>query len=144
MKFLAPALTAAALILLPVSSVVAQQGKLLEVPVGKTFARGEINWDTNLGRIGFAWAVLDVGGAAHVCGATSASTSFAHRNTRAAFRKAWVKQGATKIMTDLAYFTRAPRGSDLGSVKALCKPLAGGAAAGKRFQLGFDPVKVRN
>lgn len=46
-------------------------------------------------------------------------------------------------MSDLSFFARAPRKAEIATVKARCKPLAGGAGQGRRFQLGFDPVKVR-
>ncbi|MBV7397020.1 hypothetical protein [Mameliella sediminis] len=121
----------------------AQQATLLEVPVNQAFAKGEINWDTALGQIEFVWAVLDINGVTHVCGATSASTSFAHSNTRKAFRKGWVKVGEKKVMTNLSFFNRAPRKSDLGQAKARCKPMSRNPGAGQRFLLGFDPVRVR-
>ncbi len=137
------ALAATALILAGVVPAGAQQSGLLEVPVSNGFVRSEIAWDSSLGTIGIAWAVLDLRGVAHVCGASSASSIFADRNTKKAFRKGWVKVGKTKVMTDLSFFTRAPRKTDLATVKARCKPLPRGAGAGKKFQLGFDPLRVR-
>ncbi|WP_417207042.1 hypothetical protein [Antarctobacter sp.] len=136
----APVFTAA--LLLSSGGVTAQQ-TLLEVPVGAGFSHGELNWDTNMGDIKFAWSVMGINGAAYVCGATSATKSFAHRNTTKAFRKAWVKASDRKVMSDLSYFTRAPRNTDLKTVKARCKALPGNAGQAKQFLLGFDPVRAR-
>lgn len=138
--------TVFAFVVVPVmalSSVLFAQQKLLEVPVSPVFSESELAWEGSMGKITVAWAVLDISGVAHVCGATSASTSFAHRNTRGAFRKAWIKLEGRKILKDLSFFTRTPRNSDLSKVKAGCKALPGGSGQGTRFQLGFDPVRVR-
>ncbi|WP_305970494.1 MULTISPECIES: hypothetical protein [unclassified Mameliella] len=136
------ALAVAALTLAGTLPAAAQQG-IVEVPVNKGFVVNELNWNSALGKIEFAWAVLDIRGVAHVCGASSASTSFAHRNTKTAFRKGWVKVGDVKVMKNLSFFTRAPRKADLSTVKARCKPLSGNSGKGKKFLLGFDPVRVR-
>lgn len=135
-------LAAVTLMLAGALPAAAQQG-LVEVPVTNTFLVNEMNWNQALGKVEFAWAVLDIQGVAYVCGASSASTSFAHRKTKDVFRKGWVKVGKTKVMSDLSFFTRAPRKSDLSTVKARCKPLPRGAGNGKNFILGFDPVRVR-
>ncbi|WP_323771124.1 hypothetical protein [Antarctobacter sp.] len=119
------------------------QQTLLEVPVGAGFTHSELGWDTNMGKIDIAWSVLGINGATYVCGATSATKSFAHRNTTKAFRKGWIKVNDRKVMSDLSFFTRAPRKTDLKTVKARCKALPGNAGQAKQFLLGFDPVRVR-
>lgn len=96
-----------------------------------------------MGKINVVWAVLNIRDVAHVCGATSATTIFAHRNTTKAFRKGWIKVNGQKVMTDMSFFTRAARKADLSTVKARCKAVPGNAVQGKRFLLGFDPVRVR-
>lgn len=83
--------TALAAALVMCATAVPAQQQLVEVPVSAAFSKSELSWDTNGGKINFAWAVLDFGGVAHVCGATSATSNFAQRNPRMAFRKAWVK-----------------------------------------------------
>ncbi|MCR9273490.1 MULTISPECIES: hypothetical protein [Mameliella] len=136
------ALVTTALVLAGALPAAAQQG-LVEVPINNSFSVNELNWDSALGKVEFAWAVLDIRGVTYVCGASSASTSFAHRKTKTVFRKGWVKVGNTKVLKDLSYFTRAPRNTDLGTVRARCKPLPGKAGAANDFLLGFDPVRVR-
>lgn len=120
------------------------QQTVVEIPVTAAFTQNTLNWDASMGGVDLAWAVLDIGGVAHVCGATSATSSFAHRNTRTAFRKAWIKVNDRKVLTDLSYFNRTPRKTDLTTAKARCKPLAGVSGQGGQFLLGFDPVWVRD
>lgn len=142
--FSAPSILPVAAVALALAAASAAAAETLrEVPVNGDFSVTSLGWDSSHGEIRIAWAVLDLGGQAHVCGATSPTSGFASQNTRAAMRKGWVKLNDQKILKGLEFFAKGGMRSELASLKARCKPVDIGSGAGRSFLLGFDPVRVR-
>lgn len=137
MKRFFTALTCAALL----SGAANAQQNLPEIPVDAKFVTGEFNWTSQRSKMEFSWAVRQINGQLHVCGAVTHSNTRALQNNRYALIKGWVKVDGKKVLRNLSFFNDLGVGGDLTKARARCKPVPVKGQA--RFTLGWDPIRVR-
>ncbi len=116
----------------------------ITIPVDDKFQVSSSNWSSGLGKTHLAWRIKTHEGKPYVCGAVVAdkASSMAAHN-RAILRKGYIKVQGKKVIRDLSFFTVAKPGSDLMDARAGCRSMPVKGDSKTRYQLGFDPVRVR-
>ncbi|MEC3862249.1 hypothetical protein VK792_13220 [Mesobacterium sp. TK19101] len=122
----------------------AAQDALFQTPVTDRFTTGEFVWNSQMGKMDFAWAVIPRDGKMAVCGVYSSDSNIRHLQNLEALNKGWVKLGGKKVVRGLQFFTFAGFNKPVVAkgVMATCK-LTKVPATNATFQLGWDPIRVR-
>lgn len=116
----------------------------ITIPVDDKFQVSSSNWSSGLGKTHLAWRIKTHDGKPYVCGAMVADkTSSMAAHNRAILRKGFIKVQGKKVIRDLSFFTVAKPGSNLMDARAGCRSLPVKGDSKTRYQLGFDPVRVR-